>query len=439
MPAFRASVFRFLVPALAVLPLLDRGPQAGLYFADSKVLPGNRAVDIKVWLPHGTALPRPETLPSDSLPAYGDSPAADPWSCAPGNHPFRPASCQVSTYRRDGLALHEYLYRSFLNLEERTRKGDLAAEAADHRSALDALVRPVIALKVRKDSCLYLIVHNQSYAPAASGRVSCRDLSQALAAIDGDLAGRGVLDEGMQRKPSEKVVLSPGRYVFHAPQVLDLGFTLTGTVPLPIPTDTEESAGPYSQTVERFDLGDLTDVAFLPLALRPYILYRNVVGFRATVEYASFALDEDILSALRSDAAANGVRLDDWRIVRMGYGGELLLGGTYATAGAETFMAAHFGIFHLVHSEKATLDGKEREVPGLLDDVTAVHLGGSVNFRFRGWCQLGFEMGLLLKDFRLRHATTQPDGTGNEFQIRMNLGGFKRIHLAIKDGIPFSD
>lgn len=392
----------------SVLLLAAAPSRSEVYFAAREVLTADHTVDLMVW--------------------RFDSTGTGSWDCGPSaspGNPFRLSSCLVRPYARGSGQRDGYLYWAFLNLSPHSQRGDLSPRDPDFNAFFDGLQKPFLALKQRGDSCTYLVSYHNSYAPLAAGRVACPDLARGLAAVDADLAGRPYLvptDEPTD--PSEKRVLRAGEFSRDRPRGFDVGLEAGAALAFGISTDHTEGDGPFAQQVEQVDFNDYADQETMPLALRASITYRDLIGLRVGYAYSAFSMNPEVRRGFQDQFPT--VVVSAWDIARHDWTVDLTLGKPFSNASSEFIFYGTLGWAHANFKETAVIDGRRTNME-VLADVTGLWLGGGLEIKIARCVLLGFEPGLYIKDFRLQNSTDQPDGSGNEFQFRIRLGGFHRF------------
>jgi hypothetical protein len=392
----------------ALIPLPAR---AEGYFRAEQALPPSHSVDVLVW---------------QTDPAAPDS----AWDCARADSSaIRPATCRVEPYRHPSSAPGQYLYWAFLNIRPGADRGDLAARDADDEAAFRSWKRPLLALKAGPDSCLYLVVQRDQAAPLAGGRIVCSGLSQCFEAVAKDLEGKDHFIARPEGAGAPKKVMRQGAFSHDPPHALDIG--LDGAVALAIPLSGDQQADPnvpYSTGSEAFDFEDYADSRTPPIAVRATALFRDIVGLRLGYAYSSYSLSSEMRSAISQAISGQGGTLDDWKIARKDWTFELLL--AYPTVGnsAELPLYGMIGFGRTEFNETAVINGREYPDQGLLANETGFLLGGGAQMRFP-YFFLGIEANAYIKDFAFRKATTQPDGSGSEIQIRIYAGSYWRYRF----------
>lgn len=408
--------FSYYFPLLVFFMLAAAARPAGArtVFAEKQVLPRDNIVDVNLWLV--------DTASSPQDPA---------WSCdSAASGPFRLSTCSVRPYARASGPRDEYLYWAFLNLAPASERGDLAPRSPGQEAFFESLERPLLAMKRRGDSCTYLVLFRDSYAPLAAGRVACPDLGGALLAVDADLAGRRNLFPKPRGDKGNKKVIASYALSWDVPQDYDMGVEASASLTLGMSADHTEGEGPFAREVETFNFSDLANQEIMPLSLRAFILYRGIVGLRIGYSYSSFSLKSGVEEGFRSGLAAQGGTLESWKIARHDYSAEMLLGRTWESSSTRFGMHGILGFAQVDFRETVTINGRKYYDEGLFGDVTGglLGFGGDVQIGRSIW--VGLETCLLIKDFKLRNADTQPDGTGNELQFRLRLAWFKRKTLS---------
>lgn len=399
------------------------GAQARAFFSDRQVLPEDHSLDVLVWLDPSdsafTAFARP-----DSVGAWPESlqvaPSPGTSACAFQDPSWQFPACQVSAPRR-GSPRDEYLYWAFLNLSSASSRRDLAART-HHEPVFDSLQRPLLAFRKRQDSCFYLVLGPDSYAPLAGGILACPDLSTAFSGVISDHSRRMNLRSAPSSARLDKTV--PPVYGRDRTHALDLGIETTAALPIMLSGDAEEQQGPYTVQKEVFDLDDLAEHKGLPVSFRFFLQYRRVIGFRIGYERSDLGLVRAALAELQAEASTYGRRLDDWRIRRNIWSGELTLGATFHGGDdAALYVGGAFGISRVDYTESVVIDGRNGEVEGILADVAGFQTSGLLHARLFNFLQFGIELGLGFKEFELRSGSgPQPDGSASELQIRGVLG-----------------
>lgn len=405
-----------LILALAV------ASSAKIYFAEEQILPSDVRVDFVLWMP----------MVAPVASAGGDSVRSEPWDCASVQTGLKFSTCRILEINRPATDLDHHLSWALLNLSASSYRGELTARP-DHRPDIDNLAIPVVAMRKRADSCTYVVVSRESYAPLAGGKTACRDFSEALAGFEGDLSGRFNRVRKEVRK-EDKVVRTPYSLDRNRPHTLDLGLEISIAGPIMLSGDKEPDSqdGPFAVREERFDLEDLASHDGGAFAGRFFFQYRKLIGLRFGFEYSRLELESDVVASIRSQSGETG--LQSWNIDRYTTSGEILLGKAVRSDVAELYGGAVLGLAHTRYEEYALVSGKSIEVPGLLKNVTGPYLGAQGQLRIMQLILIGLEAGVHIKDFGLKNATTQPDGSGSEFQFRAHLGVLYTFDLAPSEG-----
>jgi hypothetical protein len=403
------SILGFFSLAFAVAPA-----EARTVFAEKQVLTRDKIVEVNLWLVDTTSSPQDRAWRCDSAAA----------------EPFRMSACSVRPYARASGPRDEYLYWAFLNLAPASERGDLAPRSSDQEAFFDGLDHPLLAMKRRGDSCTYLVLFRDSYAPLAAGRVACADLDGALRAVDLDLAGRQNLFPKLRSDRGNKRVIASYALSWDFPRDYDVGMEASASLAFGMSADHTEGEGPFAQEVTTFNFKDLTDQEIMPLSLRAFVLYRGIVGLRVGYSYSAFALESDAESEIRNDLASQGGTLQDWKIARHDYTAELLLGRTIESSRTRFGIHGIVGFAWVDFRETVTINDRKYYNDGLFADVKGGLFGFGGDVQLGRSMLLGLEACLLVKDFEIRNADRQPDGTGNELQFRLRLAWFKRKLLS---------
>lgn len=386
---------------------------AGIIFAEKRVLPYDKTVDVTVWLADTAS------NPSDSA-----------WICGSEAGSLKLASCQVRPYVRTSGNRDQYLYWAFLNLSEGSERGDLAPQLDEYQSFFDALQKPLLALKQKGGSCQYLLSFRDSYAPLAAGTVACPDLATALKGVDADLSAKPPLIARTGPDPIGKKVLRRGEFAVGSARAIDWGLEFVPALAFGWSSDETDGEGPFATRTERFDFNDFADQEMFPLAVRATMMFRGAVGLRLGYAYSSFSLSDDFMEALRSGFATEGNVLSAWDISRKDISCELVAGVPFTGASAEYALYGSLGFANVDFRETQTVNGKEYQEDLLLKDASAFLIGFGADMKLARCVVIGLELGVMAKDFKMRSVQNQPDGSGNEIQIRFRLGGFYRRHLS---------
>jgi hypothetical protein len=228
------GLFRSALPCLLLsfFCLFPSPGRARAIFQEKQVLSPDKTVDLLVW--------RTDT----AVMADTAGPVGDPgWECGAVDGPLRLSSCVVRPYARSPGAREQYLFWAFLNLVPASQAEDLSPQFPEQAAFFDGLRRPLLALKQKGDSCHYLIVFRDAYAPLAAGKVACPDLGSALRAVDEDLAGRASL---VPREPgtAAKKVFKRGEISLDLPNSLDFGLEASAALAFGWTGDHTEGEGP---------------------------------------------------------------------------------------------------------------------------------------------------------------------------------------------------
>ncbi len=401
-----------------VLALAATQAHAKLWLTQKQVLPADGIYDLVVW--HADT--------SDG--------SAKRWACdSLQGEDLQPATCQSHPYAKPTAgARDEYIYSAFLNAAPDARRAELSAKGPAQEAAFDSLSSPVLAIKERGDSCVYLVIFRDSYAPLALGRIACADTRSALREVSRDLAGRKKMVPRPGRSAAAKRAGGGDELSDLTTDRLDYGLEASAGAAIGMSDDKTENEGtPFEQEVQHFDFNDFAELDQVPLGIRAYLSWNGAIGFRAGYAYSTYTLASRIYSGFQADIAAQGGELQAWKIARHDYTFELLFGKMKSNSNAD--MGAHgiLGVIKTDFKETAKISGKEYHNGGILKDETGVILGAGGDILIARHVLFGFEVGLLLKDFALQGTGTQPDGTGNEIQIRFRLGAFERMEWGPKD------
>ncbi len=404
---FLLVLFGFLAPSDSM---------ANSIFMKARVLPENKTVDLMVWR-------------TDTLSPNSDS----SWNCKKIDAPIYPASCLIRPYSPDSSDQDGYLYWAFLNLYSGSKPNDLSTHKPEQETFFDHLKKPLIVLKQRGDSCAYLILFRNSYAPLAAGKVQCPDLSTSLKQIDIDLAHQKFLSQKDENDTTRaKKVYHSGEVVSHSPNCIDLG--IEASVGVYAGMSNDESADPNipasfpQYPLQRFDFNDFAEFDGFPLSFRTFISYRNIIGLRLGYGLSNFLLNGKILNAINKDTLL-ATKIDQWVIDRSDYSLEIILGGSFATTAVDIGLYGYMGMAKLAFKERAIfVNGNELKTPGFLKNTEGFLLGVGSDLKFSERYLIGVEIGMLFKSFFMKTGP-QPDGTGNEFQLRFRLGGMQRFML----------
>jgi hypothetical protein len=379
------------------------------FFRAKQALPPGHDVDVMVWKFDSTA--------ADSL-----------WDCARADSgSIKPVACTVQDYGHPRTKAEKYLYGAFLNLNAGVDRADLGARDEDDESAFSAWKRPLLALKMRRDTCLYLVVQNDELAPLAGGRVPCPDLSQAFKGVAADMRGRDHFIARPQGEAAPKKIRREWTFLHDPPHTLDFGLEAAVAAAAPISKDENaDSNDPFSRPSQTFDFEDYADTKTPPLSLRATLLFRDLVGIRLGYAYTTYDMNDDVRSSLAQDIAQQGGVLSDWRISRKDWTCEFLL--AYPSAGntLELPLYGFLGFGKSFFNETAVVNGRDYPNQRLLHDEVSFLFGGGAQIRLP-YFTLGVEANLYTKDFSFRNATRQPDGSGSEIQFRLYAGSYYRI------------
>jgi len=405
------SDFRVLFYSVSFFTAAHASP----YFQDRQVLTSDKSADLIVWRVDSTTS------------------ASDPkWACARADSGFfRFSSCSLRGYERGTTSRDQYLYWAFLNIAPRSDRADLAPRDFGEESFFRGLHRPLLAMKQRNDSCLYLILFRDQLAPLAGGKVSCPDLRSGFEAVGRDLEGRTSLIPQHAESGAGEKIYRKGTVSTDAPHALDV--ELEGSVALALPLNNDVDADPndpFSQSKQTFDFEDYAGGDSPPAGLRATLLYADIVGLRIGYAYSTYKMSEDVRSQLAADTSLHGAVLSDWKINRKDYSVELLLGGPFISDGVEFPLYGFMGFSKTYFKETAVIDGRDYPNQNLLSNETAFLIGAGMQLKFP-YVYLGLELGALVKDFEFRNAppTEQPDGSGSEIQVRLFLGGYHRTRF----------
>lgn len=399
------------VTTLAAIALCAPFAQAKTWFAQPQVLGPDKAYDLFLW--------RTDNAPD----------AEARWACdGAAGSAFPPVACASAPYASVNGPREAYLDYAFYKAGPSTPRSGLATTLLEQREALAALERPLIAVKQRGDSCAWIALYREENAPSAAGKVACADLRGALAGIGADLEGRFNLVPKPRQAASGKRPLPAYAYGRESmPDRLDYGFEATAGIAIGMSGDETENAGtPFEYTKDAFDFDEFASLSQLPVGLRAYFTYCGGAGLRLGYAYSTYSLDTRVYDAFRNEIASQGGTLTGWDIARHDYSVELLLGLTTPYPGAELGLHGLIGVAKVDFSEKTIINGRTY-TDGALKDQTTFLLGGGFDALFARHLLFGIEAALMIKSFELRGATTQPDGSGNEIQLRLRLGGFDRI------------
>ena len=395
--------------AITIIWVLTGRARAEPYFRAEQALPPSHNVDVLVWLFDSTA--------TDSL-----------WDCARADSSaIKPANCSVRAYSHPNTRPDKYLYGAFLNLGPRSDRADLGAQDDDDQDAFAAWKRPLLAMKMRHDSCLYLVVQRDQLAPLAGGSVPCADLSQGLKGVAADLQGRDHFIARPDGEGSPKKVRRAWAMIHSPPHTLDFGLDAAVGAAAPLSGDTQADANdPFSQGSEAFDFEDYADTKSPPIGFRATMLYRDVVGLRLGYAYTTYDMSSDVQSSLAQSISQQGGVLSDWNISRKDWTVELIAG--YPTIGDKVELPVYgmLGFGKSYFNETAVVNGKSYPKQGLLADESSFIIGGGAQIRLP-YFFIGVEMNAYVKDFKFRNATQQPDGSGSEIQFRLYAGSYYRI------------
>ncbi|MDB5105718.1 MAG: hypothetical protein JWP91_3407 [Fibrobacteres bacterium] len=386
---------------------------ASVIFTEKQVLTRDKTLDVTVWRP-------------DSAFDAADT----AWSCGKAYGTLNVSSCLVRPYVRTSNVRDQYLYWAFLNLSGGTERADLTPQVEEQEAFFEGLQKPLLALKQKGGTCQYLIAYHDGYAPLAAGTVLCPDLATALRGVEEDMAGHASMVPSRDKAPGSKHVMHRGEFSTDVPNAIDWGLEAAPALAIGWSSDHTDSAGPFTSEVRTFDFNDLATRDLFPLAVRAFMVYKGSVGLRLGYAYSSFDLASEFKDRIRADLAAQGQTLDDWKIARHDYSLELTAGKPYTNGNAELGWYASIGFAKVDFRETATVSGKDYKDAGLLADQTAFLIGAGGEVKLARCIVMGLELGLMVKDFELRNSTRQPDGSGNEIQLRLRLGGFSRMHLA---------
>jgi len=409
-----SSTALLMYSLITIIWVLSGRARAEPYFRAPQALPPSHSVDVLVWLFDSTA--------TDSL-----------WDCARADSSaIKPANCSVRAYSHPNTRPDKYLYGAFLNLGPRSDRADLGAQDEDDQDAFAAWKRPLLAMKMRHDSCQYLVVQRDQLAPLAGGNVPCSDLSQGLKGVAADLQGRDHFIARPDGEGAPKKIRRDWAMIHTPPHTLDFGLDAAVGAAAPLNDDKQADANdPFSQSTQAFDFEDYAETKSPPVAFRATLLFRDLIGLRLGYAYTTYDASSDTKSSLAEAIAQAqpGAVLSDWNISRKDWTLEFIVG--YPTIGntAELPVYGMLGFGKSYFNETAVVDGKSYPHQGVLADESSVILGVGGQIRLP-YFFIGAEMNAYIKDFRFRNATQQPDGSGSEIQFRLYAGSYYRIRYS---------
>jgi hypothetical protein len=135
------------------------------------------------------------------------------------------------------------------------------------------------------------------------------------------------------------------------------------------------------------------------------------------------------LASFNADTAAHGQILHEWKIKRNDYTWEVTIGRPFIGLKDEIYLYGFLGGAKIGFSETAKISGVSHKLSGTLTDVNAFLLGGGMDIKLAKHVLIGLDLGFMIKDFLFANSISQPDGSGNEFQLRIRFGGFQRFEL----------